>query len=543
MSSWYVYGLYGGGIGFLFGVAIFLSYELSSVTIFLVAGASVVCAGLYRFYRQDWFWLGAIIFIAISLGMARAEAVLPLEKSLPIEVEETVTIEGKVVTDPELRARSQHLEVETLDTEILAIVDRHHHIAYGDRVELTGEITKPEPFSAELGRVFQYDGYLAAQGISHTMFYPEVAVVESGLGNPIISTLFTLKHLFRTQLEKIIPEPQSALATGLLLGERRALSENKLEEFRSTGIIHIVVLSGMSVMFVVSFVQYVFGLFLYLRLRIVFSIVAVLGFAIMVGLSPTVVRASIMASMFLLAQFMGRSYLALRGLIVSAVVMVAVNPIMLVYDIGFQLSFMATLGLVLVAPHLEQMMASVPSRIPLKTYFIATVATQIAVLPLLLYQVGEFSVVSPLVNMLVVPMVPFAMLLAFITGLIGLLLPSATAVVAFPTFFSLEYILFLSRWFADLPFTSFWVPAFPFGLVVISYLAMAIAYWWYTKQRSKNQTSQPIKPSAFALVADWKIVPIEDFLADYKQPEQRTKTSPATLVAGEEKESVPIFFR
>lgn len=543
MSSWYVSGFYAVGIGFLFGVVLMIVYSLPSVVLVLTAGSAVLCAVLYRLHHRQWWWLAALMTVAMSVGMLRVEQVVPVTKSVPIEVGKTVTVEGTVVSDPELRARSQHVQIEALDTEILVVVDRYHSVAYGDRVELVGEIDTPEPFAAELGRVFQYDGYLAAQGVTHTMFYPTIQVLESEVENQIISTLFTVKHIFRAQLEKVIPEPQSALATGLLLGERRALSESKLEEFRSTGIIHIVVLSGMSVMFVVSFVQYVFGLFLSLRARILCSLIAVVGFAIMVGLSATVVRASIMAGMFLLAQFMGRSYLALRGLIVAAVIMVAINPIMLVYDIGFQLSFMATLGLILVAPHLEQMMASVPSQIPLKTYGIATIATQIGVLPLLLYQVGEFSVVSPVVNMLVVPMVPIAMLLAFITGVVSIVWPSVVGLVALLTYWALEYILLLSGLFADLSFTSFWVPAFPFYLVVLSYVVMALIYWWINARQSQNETTAAPQSSAHTLLAEWDIVDMKDWVSESAYTYQRIQTSPATTVAGEDKKSVPIFFR
>ena len=154
-------------------------------------------------------------------------------------------------------------------------------------------------------------------------------------------------------------------------------------------------------------------------------------FALIVGLSATVVRASVMACILLIAQAYGRTYDVLRALLFAGVVMIAINPFLLLYDIGFQFSFMATVGLILVAPQFESFVSDGFSKLGFRDFFIATVATQIAVLPLLLYHIGEVSLIAVVVNVLVLPAVPFAMLTTFLAGVTALISEPIALLFAF----------------------------------------------------------------------------------------------------------------
>src|SRR3989344_302798 len=303
-------------------------------------------------------------------------------------------------------------------------------------------------------------------------------VLQGGQVNPVLSMLLIGKRMFMNKVEELVPEPAAGLGEGLLLGVKQALGEELETAFRQTGIIHIVVLSGHNVMLVVIFIMYVLGQFLVPRPRLVVGIMAIITFAFLVGLSATVVRASIMVSLLLLVQADGRTYLVLRGLLLAGAVMVLLNPLLLVYDIGFQLSFLATLGLVLIAPHLERLLIKVPTFAGIRTFLVATIATQIAVSPLLLYQIGEFSVVSVLVNVLVLPMVPAAMLLTFGVGATGFIVPALAPLLVYPTVFSLQYIIEIARFFSGFSFASFVVPAFSVWVVPLAYALMGGVLWY-----------------------------------------------------------------
>ena len=200
----------------------------------------------------------------------------------------------------------------------------------------------------------------------------------------------------------------------------------------------------------------------------------------MVGLSATVVRASVMAGIFIVAQLLNRSYDLVRSLLFAAAVMVFINPYLLLYDIGFQLSFMATLGLILITPKLDVLS---PHLFGAKEYLLSTVATQIAVLPLLLYYMGEISVVAIIVNLLVLPMVPLAMLTTFIASVIGFISTTLALPVAFLAYLSLSYIVAIARTAAALPFALVNVSYFPVSFILIFYGALGAVLVWLSRPR------------------------------------------------------------
>lgn len=475
---------YAATIGFAGGIFLrsFFDTGLPGITFFILL--SFVLGLIWRrnssAVSAPYVLTASVFLLLFALGALRMEwaswsAVDPVYEG---RVGEEVTLEGTVVREPDARESTTHLYVDVGDELVLAIADRFGSYEYGDRVTIEGELQKPEAFETDLGREFNYPGYLRARGVSYMLIYPELEVIGSGEGNPVIAALLSGKHAFMERIESLMPEPQVGLAEGLLLGVKRALGGDLEKTFRETGIIHIVVLSGYNVMLVVAFVTYLLGVFMPIRFQLPFGLAAIAAFAIMVGLSATVVRASIMGSIILFARASNRSYLAMRGLLLAGAIMLIINPYLFAFDTGFQLSFLATMGLIVVAPHIEARLLRVPNSIVnAREFLTATLATQLFVLPILLYQIGEFSVVSVIVNVLVLPMVPVAMFLTFITGILGFLSSALAGFVALLTYFSLEYILTIATWFGSLPFAAYAVPPFPFFFVPVAYALMGYLLW------------------------------------------------------------------
>jgi competence protein ComEC len=175
-----------------------------------------------------------------------------------------------------------------------------------------------------------------------------------------------------------------------------------------------------------------------------------------------------MAGLALLARATGRTYAVLRALILAGVLMLLLNPLLLADDPGFQLSFVATLGLILLAPVLEARLGFMRS-VFWRDLLAATLAAQSAVLPLLLYQTGLFSLVSLPANLLVLPFVPAAMALSFFGGVVGMALPALASLAGFPAYLLLTGIIEASRAAAALPLAAVTVPQFPFAIVVVAY--------------------------------------------------------------------------
>ena len=552
MSAYYFYSSI---IAFLVGTAVAALFSITFPVLLWTALMAIVCwlfwyRSKFTFVTSSsWLTMSVLIF-SFTLGAWWTELYENRfgDSDLATQVGEKITLDGIVVREPDQREKFSNLYIRVDEDLILVSVDRYVPIAYGDEVKVTGVLKIPETFTTEFDRTFNYPGYLLAKGVEYQISFAEIEILDSGLGNTFISKLLIFKVAFMDGLENVIPEPAVGLGEGLLLGVKQALGDELEDAFRETGIIHIVVLSGYNVMLVVAFVMFVLGYFLSIRLRVVAGIMAIISFALLVGLSATVVRASIMASLLLVAQATGRMYLALRGLLGAGLIMVIFNPYLLLYDVGFQLSFLATLGLILLAPLLEKAFSLVPSFAGLRLFLVATIATQIAVLPLLLYQIGQFSVVSVMVNVLVLPMVPIAMLLTFSTGMLALLSTKLALLLAYPTYWSLSYINNLALWFADLYFAAFVVPTFSFYIVPVSYLALGLIIWYGYRNSQVTLGQSEIgenllrlnrKEILAAAVAAAKNKDLKGKIINRKGSGASRPTPPEDLP----KEDIPIFFR
>lgn len=479
---------------FAFGVGLRSLFELSlNEVVWLL----LVSFGLGVWWRRNRSAISAPVvftlsftFLFCALGIFRTElhswqfVTSPLQSQVGSEVSFT----GTVIREPDRRERTQHLYVQIEKEIVLVTADRLLDVSYGDYLAVSGTLRQPEAFTTDFGRTFDYPGYLRARGVAHTMSFAEVTVLEKNNGNGILSALLSLKHQIMRSIEQFIPEPYAGLGEGLLLGVKQALGDQLEEDFRKTGIIHIVVLSGYNVMLVVAFVMFGLSFFLRQHWRLAAGLLAIICFALIVGLSATVVRASIMASLLLIATTFGRNYDVLRALLFAGVFMILINPYLLLYDIGFQLSFMATLGLILAVPHFESTIATATTRISIKEYVFATTATQIAVLPLLLYHIGEVSLVSIAVNVLVLPAVPIAMLLTFLTSLAGFVFTPLTSLIAYGAYLVLAYIIIIAEWFATLPFSAISVPAFSPRWILVYYVALWFVWRHFTKRNHDQDT-------------------------------------------------------
>ncbi len=496
MNGWQLLTVWSG---LLIGVGL-ESWLSISLNVLLLLLALAFLSGVW------WRRLGDVRSLVVSLclllvciGIVRTQwfETQFTDTQLAEQVGERVTITGLVASEPDERVNFTQLFVATESDVVLVRADRFSDVQYGDVVSVSGKLEVPEAFSTDTGRVFDYPKYLQVRGVQYVIGFASIEVTENGQGNQSLAFLYDSKARFITALEQVISSPQVDLGVGLLLGVKQALGDELETAFRQTGIIHIVVLSGYNVMLVVGFFWWISSWFLPIRGRIVFGLVGITLFALLVGLSATVVRASIMAAILLIGKWMGRLYDVLRALLFAAGVMVLINPYILLYDIGFQLSFMATLGLVLLLPQFESTLATHSSTLKLRDLFMATLVTQLFVLPLLMYHIGEVSIVSVVVNMLVLPMVPVAMMLTFVAGLVSLVWVPLGALFGLLAQLPLTYIILAAEWFASLPFAAITIPPISIWTMVMMYIAPTVLFALW-KRRMTHLSPDP--------VANWTIV-------------------------------------
>ena len=492
-------------IAFLFGVGIaaFFITSLWLAGLFFIVTLSCFAVSVFH-GKQQAFLLFGVCALAVAFGMLRflfwVDA--PNDPVLQSVLGQKVVLRGIVSDEPDVRETNTQLTfaVGTLvdgdlmthvEGTMLLIVDRYPEHQYGDALEIRGVLKNPESFNGTDGRVFDYPNYLKAKGIAYQLFRPELSVVGHHEGNIVREKLFAVKHAFLERLGRVLPEPENALAGGILLGGKRSLGTEWTERFRTTGIVHIVVLSGYNMTIVAEWLGAAF-LFLGFYGSLAISALGIICFALMTGAGATVVRAATMALIVLFARLTGRTATMGRALLVAGAAMVLHNPSIIAFDPSFQLSFLAALGLVFVAPLLKARIRMFNNHPLVEEVVITTIATQVLVLPLLLYHTGILSLIALPANLLVLPLIPMTMLLAFVTGVLAFLHTWVAFLPALPTEVLLAWILAVGKYGAALPFAALHLPPISGWIVALTYGALAVAI--YRLSRSVSPLPLPQAP-------------------------------------------------
>lgn len=500
MRQNFLYIFIGGfAVGILFRSFFNLGFSFS---IFLIALSGAIFF-LYYLDKDKKVFIVSLFILSASLGVLRFD-VADLNKGNPVldeVVGQEVVLEGIIVDEPDERENNTRLivnfenlvsdsntRVALVKSKAIITADIHPRFSYGDKVHIEGELRKPKNFVDEDGGTFDYVSYLSKDEIFYQMFYPKLELIESGGGNPVKRTLFAFKRGFLEKVGRVIPDPQVSLLGGLVVGAKQSLGEELQEDFRKTGIIHIVVLSGYNVTIVAEAIMRFFS-FLPFLFGISVGIISIIFFAIMTGGSATIVRASMMAILVMLARATGRTQTITRALFVAGFLMLMHNPKILVFDSSFQLSFTATIALIYLAPKIEKHFHLLPTKFQLREFAIATVATQIFVLPMILYKMGTLSFVALPVNLLILVFVPVTMLFGFITGVVGFVSTILSLPFAFVTNALLTYQLKVVDIFASLPFASIEINYFPIWIAILVYVIYGLFMWRWSAEGGQSSKS------------------------------------------------------
>jgi len=468
-------------IGFSLGIflASFNIVSISGAVFFVFIGLIIALYG-WRVINDKNFrsWLLLLSFFCILAGLGVVRFVVSDVPPSPIFIKaigEKFSFVGVVSKEPRERASYREYIVKTNSGEtVLVRADLFPNFSYGDKLVVRGTLSRPEPFETIGGRMFDYERYLRKEGISFVASFANAEKIGEG-GFSIRKNLFSIKRSFISAIERAIPDPESALLSGILLGSEESLDKELLDAFRIVGIIHIIVLSGYNITIVAEAVMRLMS-FLSRRKALVIGTLGIVLFAIMVGGGPSVVRASVMAILVLIARFTHRTYAISRSLLIAGFVMIAWNPYVLSFDLGFQLSFLATIAIIWIAPLLEKRLGFITERFGLRDIASATLATQIFVLPLLVYASGTVSISGFIVNLLVLPFIPSIMFVGFFTGLIGVFSSGIALIPGVISYALLTYVVSLSSFFASLPLSAISIGAVSFLVPVFLYLCWIIFF-------------------------------------------------------------------
>ena len=409
----------------------------------LVSGAALllIIARVVSAQRPSLPFFPFILLLAFVLGGTRYQLSVPRFNAFHISFyndrDYDLLITGTIVEPPDYRDNYTNLRVRAkavdtgdgdLPAEGLILVRAFNNqvFHYGENIRLRGTLRTP-PENED----FSYRDYLAGQHIHSYMTGAEVTILPGNSGNPFSRAMYTIKDKSLENIYRMFPDPESSLMAGILLGVDTGLTQELQQAFKNTGTAHIIAISGFNISIIAGLFMAFFSKFLGPRRGSILAIVGIAFYTLLVGADAAVVRAAIMGSLALFAKQVGRRQLALNTLLAVALGMTLVNPLYL-WDVGFQLSFFATLGLILYADPFSQFANRIITRVfPSSTaekfaqlfseFVLLTLAAQVTTIPIMAYHFQRISLVSFIANPFILPAQPAVMILGGLAVLLSLI--------------------------------------------------------------------------------------------------------------------------
>ncbi len=369
--------------------------------------------------------------------------------------------------------------------KILLFLPPYADFKFGDQIKVECLLKKPEGTDSFIN----YDKYLAKDEIWSQCSWPKIEKLShaSSWLEQIVIKFYNFKIQIQSQVDKLWVEPESSLMAGLLYGARTGFSPEVNGDFSRAGITHIIAISGYNIS-VLANVLMGFLLVVGFNRRRAFwwAIIGIMLFVLFTGASASVVRAGIMGVIVLMASQMGRLSKIGNVLVFTAVIMLLLNPFVLVWDAGFQLSFLSTMGLVYLSPILNSYFVIDNKRVVLKNLvenIITTMSAIIATLPLILFQFGRLSVVAPLANLLIVWIVPYLMLVGFVAIVLSVVFFPLGWLVAWVAYLGLKYVIIMAHTLASWSLASVNISVSLWEMIIMYSL---IIYFIYKYGKDKN---------------------------------------------------------
>ena len=442
---------------------------------------SLIPSGITQFFnRFSGILLGGfpafpLVLLFLSLGGYRYQYSQPDLQDPDFiashtNIEEEIVVQGILVKPPEQRDTVISFLIEAdqlhgredanivkVHGQVLAWAESGGSFQYGDRVAVRGMLEEPTE-----DEVFDYKGYLARQSIFAVFYAKRVSLIEPAIGgNPILRAIYALRENSHRMIYRLWPDPEASLLAGILLGIEEGIPETVQDDFNSTGTSHIIAISGFNFSIIAGLFTILFNRLLGRWRGAIAAGIGITLYAVLVGAAAAVVRAALMSGLSLFARQIGRRQDGVNCLAVVAALMAFSNPNVL-WDVGFQLSFMTTLGLVLYADAASQSFVNLAARRlpiaaaqrlagPVGEYFLFTLAAQVTGLPIIFYYFRQLSLSSLVANPLILPAQPPVMILGGLAVILGLVFEPFGQLAAYLAWPFVSYTIRVVEMIAKIP--------------------------------------------------------------------------------------------
>lgn len=524
-------------LAFLAGILLASQVTFSTTVWLILAGIALLLFIVYRPWsarRQNsnhpTTSLITLSLITLFLGAARYQVSIPTIDAHHLawynDRQYDLLVTGVLTELPDTRDTyiNLRLRVQSVDAGdeslpvgglILARILPGQTFHYGEVIRLRGALKTPPAHED-----FSYRDYLARQGIHAYMPSAEATLLPFRGGNPILAAIYTLKERSLAVIYRIFPDPEASLLAGILLGVDTGLPPDLQQAFKDTGTAHIIAISGFNITIIAALLVTVFNRLLGQRRGALAAVIGIAIYTLLVGADAAVVRAALMGGLALFARQVGRRQDGLNTLTFVAALMAVINP-HTPWDVGFQLSFAATLGLILYAEPFSQAAVKLISRFsslgaaqklaqPLSEFVFFTLAAQLTTLPVMAYHFGRISLVALIANPFILPAQPAVMLFGGLALLLGLLYPPLGQLAAWLAWPFPAYTIRVVELFARLPHGVLILGDFSLLFAILFYAALLS--WTFSRGRVKGALRAALTPavilSALALITflTWRAV-------------------------------------
>ena len=390
---------------------------------------------------------------------------------------ETVALKNaaaKIVSDPDRGQSDQRLYVEFIDgsqpkTKVRVTTGLPRRFTMGDLVDLSCMVRQPEPFNG-----FAYDKYLLRYGVIGVCSNAQLE--HTGDADSVQTRIVATKQFILEKVRTALPAPENGLIAGIVFGEMRAIPEQHLEYFQRSGTSHLLVISGSNIAIIAQWVRLLLARYCNYRATIVLTMIAIALYVVMTGIQSSALRAAVFGCIVLLAEFLRRPSDGVRALLYVATIMALINPLMPLYDPGFQLSFLASLGMLLWGTPLQKikLMQLVPETAGLREALSTTLAATLITTPFIAYQFQTVSPVSVFANILLVPLMSSYLLIGIVVSAVCVVSSTVGFLVCLPLYFLFRFTYDLVELFGSVSFASIPVTALPLQLVLIIYIVVGL---------------------------------------------------------------------
>lgn len=449
---------------FLIGVCggLLASRSLSEIDWYIFT--SLFPIGLIALKKKSVWLVILAALVGLLIGLIRGSVFAHRVEGYEIFIDRNVVVKGKVSDDPgytDKKLTEFHLNNVNIDGKFLPGRVRvrslsANNVSRGDQISASGQLRRT------LGT-----------GRQGSISYGNVTVIKKNT-----SWVEKLRKRFFAAVYSSLPEPQASLGIGYLVGVRTALPEDFAVALSVVGLTHIVAVSGYNLTIIVQFMKRLFSKVSAYQ-TVLFSGLLIAGFLVMTGWSPSIMRAAIISGFSLLAWYYGRSFKPLTIILLGAAITAFLNPLYIWGDVGWYLSFLAFTGVLVLAP-LVLYFSGISNKNILLLILIETLSAQLLTLPYISVIFGRLSIISPVANVLVVPLIPISMLLVFLTGVAGMVSPVLALWIALPAKIIMTVTVWIIEKLSSLPWAqsslklTIWQAAIMyfaiFGITVIGWL-------------------------------------------------------------------------